>query len=73
MTPATTLSNVQRELLTLYATNLSPNDLRELKLVLARFFATRAIQEADRLWDERGLTTADMESWLHAETAQTRA
>lgn len=63
--PTAVLSNVQRELLTLYTTNLSDDDLQELKFLLARFFAQRAIQEADRLWDERQLSQADMEAWLH--------
>ena len=63
--PATALTNVQRELLTLYTTNLSDDDLRALKFLLARFFAQRAIQEADRVWDERRLTQADMETWLN--------
>lgn len=64
---ATVLSNVQRELLTLYTTDLSEDDLRALKFLLARFFAQRAIQEADRVWDERHLSQADMEAWLHEE------
>ena len=63
--PAAALRNVQRELLTLYTTNLSDDDLRSLKFLLARFFAQRAIQEADRVWDERHLTQADMETWLN--------
>lgn len=62
---ATALSNVQRELLTLYTTNLSEDDLREMKFLLAQFFAQRAIQEADRVWDERHFTQADMEAWLN--------
>ncbi|MDY0092484.1 MAG: hypothetical protein RBT80_07265 [Candidatus Vecturithrix sp.] len=61
----TVLTNVQRELLTLYATNLNDDDLRTLKFLLARFFAQRAIQEADRVWDERNLSQADMEAWLN--------
>lgn len=62
---ATALSNVQRELLTLYTTNLSEDDLREMKFLLAQFFAQRAIQEADRVWDERHFTQTDMEAWLN--------
>ncbi|MEZ4511817.1 MAG: hypothetical protein R3C62_08075 [Chloroflexota bacterium] len=40
-------------------------DLLELKQVLANFFARKAIQEADQIWDEQNLTDDDMEEWLN--------
>ena len=58
------LSNVQTELLRLYATNLSESDLFDLKQALAHFFAERSIKRANQLWDERGLTNNDMLKWL---------
>ncbi|RMH88645.1 MAG: hypothetical protein D6681_14700 [Calditrichaeota bacterium] len=61
------LSNLQLELLKLYSTNLSEQDLLALKKVLAKFFAERAIQEADRLWKEKKLTNKDMDNWLNEE------
>lgn len=59
------LTNVQMELIKLYATNLSDKDLEDLKNLLARFYAEKAIDGANAIWDEKGLTDADMEKWLH--------
>ena len=59
------LSNVQMELMKLYSTNLSDKELAELKDVLAKFYADKAISKANEIWDEKGLTDADMEKWLN--------
>jgi hypothetical protein len=59
------LSNVQIELMKLYSTNLSDKELSELKDVLAKFYADKAINKANEIWDEKGLTDADMEKWLN--------
>jgi hypothetical protein len=59
------LSNVQIELLKLYSTNLSEEDLKELKLLLARFFAEKSIRLANEIWDEKGLTDENMDEWLN--------
>ncbi|WP_019989050.1 hypothetical protein [Rudanella lutea] len=58
------LSNVQTELLRLYATDLSESDLLDLKQLLANFYAERSIKRANQIWDERGLTNDDMLQWL---------
>ena len=49
-------SNLQLELLKLYATNVPDADLLEIKRYLARFFMKKAITEADKIWEERGYT-----------------
>jgi hypothetical protein len=59
------LSNLQMEILELYSTDLKENDLYALKRILAKFYAERAIREADRIWDEKGFTQQDMEEWLN--------
>lgn len=59
------LSNVQMELMKLYGTGMSDADLNELKNVLAKFYADKAIAAADKLWDEKGLTNDDMDKWLN--------
>lgn len=59
------LTNVQVELMKLYSTNLSNKDLEDLKNVLAKFYADKAISGANELWDKRGLTDTDMENWLN--------
>jgi len=59
------LSNLQLEILELYSTNLTEKDLNELKTILGKFYADRAVQEADRLWDEKNLSDEIMEQWLN--------
>lgn len=58
------LSNVQMELMKLYSTGLSETDLEELRHVLAKFYAEKAIKTADRIWNEKGLTDDNMNQWL---------
>jgi hypothetical protein len=59
------LTNVQMELMKLYSTGLSDKDLEELKNVLAKFYADKAISQANAIWDKKGLTDDDMEKWLN--------
>lgn len=61
------LSNVQLELLKLYSTNLSEQDLLELRGELAQFYAKKSIETASQVWQEKGLTQADMDEWLNDE------
>ncbi len=48
-----------------YTTDLSNEELRELKLLLARFFAEKSIRLANKIWDEKGLTDDDMDRLLN--------
>ena len=48
------LSNVQLELLKVFAYQVSDEDLLELKDTLANFFAKKAIQSANEAWDKQG-------------------
>ena len=59
------LSNVQVELMKLFSTNLSDNELIELKNMLSAFYANKAIAQADAIWDKKGLTDQDMDMWLN--------
>lgn len=58
------MSNIQLELLKLYATDISENDLLEIKRYLAKFFMKKAISAADQTWVEKGYTKELMEKWL---------
>lgn len=49
----------------LYSTNLSDKDLDELKSLLSKFYADKAIEGANAIWDERNLSDADMDDWLN--------
>ncbi len=58
------LSNVQLELMKLFATNLSNEDLEDLE-DLKDLLADKAIANANAVWDEKGLTDTYMEIWLN--------
>ncbi len=49
---ASVLSNMQKELLKLYATDIPDEQLNEIKLLLSNYFAQKASNEVDKLWDE---------------------
>ena len=57
-------SNVQLELLKLYSTDISDSELEEVKQKLADFFAKKATEEADKLWDEKNMDNNLMTKWL---------
>lgn len=63
--PPTPLNDLQLELLKLYSTDVTAEDLLEVKRLLGQHFGQKAIQAADRAWDARGLTDEDMDAWLH--------
>lgn len=69
------LTPLQMELLELYARGVSMQDLLAIKQMLSDYFAQRAIEEADRLWDERGYTQETMQQWLltHSRKSSTHA
>jgi hypothetical protein len=58
------LSNLQQELLKLYSSDISEADLLHIKRHLAKYFAFKAIGEADQIWDEKGYTNDKMNQWL---------
>ena len=59
------LSNLQQELLKLYASNISETDLLVIKRYLAKYFAEKAIAQADEIWDTKGYTNETMKNWLN--------
>lgn len=61
-----TLSPAQRELLTLFRHDLPEETWEDLRGVISQFFAERAIEAANRAWDENGWTDEDAERMLHA-------
>ncbi|MBX3164187.1 MAG: hypothetical protein KF900_06865 [Bacteroidetes bacterium] len=62
-----TLSQAQLELLKISA-DLTDNDVKDLKKILADFFMKRAIKGADDVWKEKGWTDEDMDKILNNET-----
>ena len=59
------LSNLQKELLKLYANDVSENSLIEIKQILARYFADKATEATDEVWKEKGLTEQKMIDWTN--------
>ena len=59
------LSNLQQELLKLFSSNVEDADLLHIKRYLARYFADKAIIEADNIWDEKKYTNKSMGQWLN--------
>jgi len=59
------LSNLQLELLKLYANNISQPQLFEIKLMLANYFAQKASDAMDDIWESQGLTEQTMVDWTH--------
>lgn len=59
------LTNAQLELLRLFSTNMPDHEIQELRNLLSQHYAKKAIYEADKLWDSKGLTDKDMDNLLN--------
>ena len=53
---AAPLSNMQVELLKLYAAGIGDEHLEDLKILIARFLFAKARAKADKIWDEKKYT-----------------
>ena len=62
---ATILSNMQKELLKLYATNIPEKQLLEIKLLLSNYFAVKATEEMDNLWEKNNWNEETMKQWAN--------
>ena len=61
------LSNVQVELLKMYSTKMTEPELKELKDLLAQFYARKSIEFANKAWEDKKLTNDLMDKWLDEE------
>jgi hypothetical protein len=59
------LTNLQVELLRLFAHPLSDVQLLDIKALLSNYFEKTASDEMDRLWDENGWTNETMDEWAN--------
>jgi hypothetical protein len=57
-----TLTNVQTEMLKVFAMQLPEAQLNELRLVIARFLMNKARTEATAIWDEKGYDESTLEA-----------
>lgn len=62
---STIFSNAQLELLKAFASNLTEEELLELRHAYAQILGRRATAAADKVWDEKGWTAETMEEFLH--------
>ena len=60
-----TMSNLQLELLRLYSNGVSEESLREIKTILTKYFADKATDAMDQVWDEKGLNERTMIDWTN--------
>jgi hypothetical protein len=61
------LSNLQQELLKLYAQDVSERDLQNIRELIGQYFAQRLTDMANKAWDERGWSEQTMHTWLNEE------
>lgn len=61
----TRLSNIQKELLKLYSTDVSDQQLQEIKLLLGQYFANKATDAMDKFWQENNVSEQDMINWAN--------
>lgn len=66
------LTNTQLELLKAFTHNLTEEDLKELKRVLANFFANRLVEKANRVWDEKNWTEEYMQRMLNTKMRKSK-
>ena len=74
MTPNTftmaPLTNLQLELLKLFSLELPEEDLIQIQRLIAGYFADKASDEMDRLWEGKGWNDETMEGWVAGDTTQ---
>ncbi len=59
------LTNLQLELLKIFSYQLEPQQLIDIKNLLANYFAEQATQEMDKLWDENKWDNSTMTEWAN--------
>jgi hypothetical protein len=67
MTSNAQLTNLQRELLKLFAQQVSEADLLNIRTLIGQYFAQRLTGLADQAWEQQGWTAQTMHDWLNEE------
>ncbi len=60
-------SNMQMELMKLYAAGVQDQYLAEIKEMIARYLLAKAREEAGNIWKEKGYTSETVKEWLKGE------
>jgi hypothetical protein len=61
------LTKLQQELLKIFAVNVDEKELLDIKDMLSEYFASKALDRADKIWDERGYTDETVKQLLNRE------
>jgi len=64
-TSSTPLTNLQRELIKLFAREVPEEDLKNIKQLIANYFAEKTMDAADKAWEEKGWTDDDIQQLLN--------
>lgn len=67
MVAASKLTNLQQEILKLYAQQVSEADLQNIRVLIGQYFADRLTTLADKAWTEQGWSDQTMQDWLNDE------
>lgn len=59
------LTELQMELLELFARQISDEDLKQLRLMFSTYFANKAMGEMEKVWIERGYDEQTEKEWLN--------
>lgn len=57
------LSNMQSVLLKMFMHDLPESQLQEIKELLAKYFESKVNKEMDDLWDKKGWSDVQMDTW----------
>lgn len=57
------LTNLQLQLLKMFKYELAEQQLIEIKELLSKYFAEKASDEMDKLWEENGWSNETMDKW----------
>ena len=58
-------NEAQLEIIKLFARDLTAEDLKEIKRLIVKYFAQKAIQSANQVWDENNWSTEDEKRLLN--------
>lgn len=59
------LSNIQMELLKLYSTGISDENLNAIKTIISQFLFEKSINEADAIFEEKKYNSETINKWLN--------
>ena len=62
------LTNLQLELIKLFSLDLAEDELIEIRRMLSKYFADKASDEMDRLWEKNNWSDETMDNWLSGKT-----